>query len=314
MSVSSTVASGAKAEVRSTSRRPSRARSFLPRAVLLGLVPVALVALGGLPYYVLDLGERLRSPLHDWLKPSGRIGQSAGFLAFGLFLFLWLYPLRKRLRVLAGTGSLGKWLDAHIAAGILVPLVGAVHAAWRFTGLIGMGYGAMLVVALSGIVGRYLYVHIPRSRDGLELSRAAVADERRALVGRLVESTGIPAERIGELLRPVPLPESGQGTLAILGRMVRDDLQRRRAIRRLLAEWRREARGSGETPDRRSLRETTRLARREMALSQQIRLLEGTSRVFRHWHVAHQPFAITAFVAVVVHVVVVIALGATWIR
>ena len=55
-----------------------------------------------------------------------------------------------------------------------------------------------------------------------------------------------------------------------------------------------------------------RLARREMALTQQARLLEGTQRVFRLWHVAHRPVAIGALIAVLVHVGVVVAVGATW--
>lgn len=55
-----------------------------------------------------------------------------------------------------------------------------------------------------------------------------------------------------------------------------------------------------------------KLASREIALSQQVRMLEATQRVFRYWHVAHKPFALTALFAVVVHVAVVVALGATW--
>jgi hypothetical protein len=41
-------------------------------------------------------------------------------------------------------------------------------------------------------------------------------------------------------------------------------------------------------------------------------MLAATHRVFRFWHVAHRPVAVTALVAVVVHVVVVVAFGATW--
>ena len=311
MSVESAGALGLETPKKPATRSRS-ARPFVPRFVLVGLVPLLLVGIAGLPYYLLPLGGRLRHPYHDWLKPSGTIGQSAGFVALGLFLFLWLYPLRKKYRALAFSGSLGRWLDVHIVAGILAPIVAAMHAGWRFTGLIGMGYGAMFVVALSGIVGRYLYVHIPRSRDGLELSRAATADERRALVGELVERTGIPAARIQELLRPVPMPDAGRSLLYVLRQMVADDFQRRRAIRRLLSEWRKESAGSS-IPGKQALRATARLARREMSLSQQIRLLEGTSRIFRYWHVAHKPFAVTALLAVLIHVGVVIALGATWI-
>lgn len=73
----------------------------------------------------------MRSPLHPWLKPTGYVGQTAGLLSAGLFLFLWLYPLRKKLRWLAFTGSLGRWLDVHIVAGFAIPLLAAMHAAWQ---------------------------------------------------------------------------------------------------------------------------------------------------------------------------------------
>jgi hypothetical protein len=56
------------------------------------------------------------------------------------------------------------------------------------------------------------------------------------------------------------------------------------------------------------------LASREMSLTQQARMLDATRKVFGYWHVAHRPFALTALVAVVIHVAVVIALGATWFR
>jgi hypothetical protein len=49
-----------------------------------------------------------------------------------------------------------------------------------------------------------------------------------------------------------------------------------------------------------------------MSLTQQARMLAATQRLFRFWHVAHRPFAITALVAVLVHVGVVVAMGATW--
>lgn len=55
-----------------------------------------------------------------------------------------------------------------------------------------------------------------------------------------------------------------------------------------------------------------RLARSEMALTQQARMLAATQRVFRFWHVAHRPFAITALVAVGIHVGVAVAMGMTW--
>ena len=49
-----------------------------------------------------------------------------------------------------------------------------------------------------------------------------------------------------------------------------------------------------------------------MALAQQVALLAATHRIFRWWHVAHRPIAVTALIAVAIHVAVVVAVGATW--
>ncbi|NNE43276.1 MAG: hypothetical protein HKN12_03635, partial [Gemmatimonadetes bacterium] len=282
---------------------------FVPRAVLLCILPPVAVCLIGLPYYTAALKDRLWSPYHDWLKPSGWVGQSAGWLCFALFLFLWLYPLRKKFRFLEFTGPLGKWLDVHIIAGVLVPLIGAIHASWRFEGLIGLGYYSLLVVAASGVVGRYLYIRIPRRRGGLELSKEEIATARRELLGQIVVVTGFSAGHVESLLRPVAAPRGG--FWATLTQLVRDDFTRRRAIAHLLRDWKRRA--DAERPSPALLKRVGRLARREMALSQQIRMLDATHRVFRLWHLFHQPFAIAAFIAILIHVGVVVTLGATWI-
>jgi hypothetical protein len=288
--------------------RRSRTSAFVPlRAVLIGLVPIFAIVAWGMPYYTAPLTERLRSSYHEWLKPSGVIGLAAGFLAFALFAFLWLYPLRKRLGKARWLGPIPKWLDVHIFAGVMVPIVAALHAGFRFTGIIGLGYFAMLVVAFSGIFGRYLYQRIPRSRTGIELGREQVSSERREILGSLVESTGLDPRHLTELLQPVRMNKRF-GILGTLFQMMRDDFERRRAIRRVLRALKQQPGGSNPA----QLKRIRELARRELALGQQLRLLEGTQRIFGMWHAFHLPFAVTAFIAVAIHVTVAIVFGVTW--
>jgi len=281
------------------------------RVLLTILTLLAAISALGLPYYLLSTGARVRSPLHPWLRPTGYVGQTAGLLSMALFLFLWLYPLRKKFRWLAWSGSLGRWLDVHIVVGITIPFLAAIHAAWHFTGLIGLGYCAMLVVCLSGIVGKYLYARIPRNRSGLELSLEQVGAERATLQRHIASASGIPLETVAALLAVDARPYTGLGPLRTLGRMMSDDLERYRAARRLRSGLC-EARRRGAAVDRRVVALVLRLARHEMALSQQARMLDATQRVFRYWHVAHRPVAITALIAVLVHVVTAVALGVTW--
>lgn len=286
-----------------------RRAPFPWRTLLLATAPLVAICAVGIPYYVLPMAERVRHPMHPWLRSSGYVGQSAGFLALALMLFLWLYPVRKRYRSLGFTGPVSRWLEAHVFAALTLPLIAAIHAGWRFGGIIGLGFWAMLVVWLSGIVGRYLYTRIPRGQAGLELTRAEIVAERARMLESLARRTGLDAAALERTLAVRPARE-GAGWLGTLAQLVSDDLDRRRAaraLRRLL-----ERRGPGGGASRRAVTEAVRLARREMALAQQARLLEATRRLFRLWHVAHRPVAIGALVAVLVHVAVVVAVGATW--
>jgi hypothetical protein len=241
------------------------------------------------------------------------VGQTLGIAVFGMFLFLWLYPLRKKLGVRAAfAGPVGAWLEWHVASGLLIPWVSATHAGWRFTGLIGMGYAAMFVVYLSGLVGRYLYTRIPRRLDGVELTRDEIAAERERLLFELAAETGLPPQDVRRLVAPDSSAAHRLGPLATLRRLVADDRARRQAARRLAARWRAPRESGAPACDPAALQRALSLARREMALTQQMRMLDATRRLFRWWHAAHKPVAITALVAVVAHVMVAVAVGATW--
>jgi hypothetical protein len=287
--------------------RPPLANQRAPITIILGAL--ALINILGAPYYRLSQAERVRSPLHAFLRPSGLIGQSAGILALAIFFFLWLYPLRKKYRWLGFTGSIGKWLDIHILAAIGLPLLVAIHAGWRFEGVVGLGYYAMLVVCASGVVGRYLYIRIPRSQTGVASSREEVAAERRTLIAEIAAATGLDPFSVEHTLA-VGGPSASTGIARTLLHLLSDDITRwrlTRALRRRLKNVK-----GGQPVDRKIVDRVVALAGREISLAQQLRMLDATKRIFGYWHVLHRPFAVTALVAVVIHVAVVVAVGMTW--
>jgi hypothetical protein len=303
-------AASAGRPVQQTARQgPSLHRILL---VLLLAVPVLATVLG-LPYYLSPTSERVRSDLHAWLRPSGAVGQSFGLAGLLLFLFMWLYPLRKAFGARRGLGSVGAWMRFHTAVGLSLPLLIAVHAGWRFHGLIGLGYAAMLTVSASGIVGRYLYTRIPRSRSGLELTRDEIATRRRSLVTEIAVALALDPEEVERSLTEAVRPTAGSGLWGTLRRMVVDDFARWAAVRRLRARWS-APRGAARRMDRRVLDRALRLARDEIRYNQQLRLLDATHKVFRYWHVAHRPVSVTALLAVIIHVAVAVAMGQTWLR
>jgi len=247
--------------------------------------------------------------MHPWLKPAGYIGQSAGLVALAIFIFLWLYPLRKKFRWLAFTGTIAKWLNVHVLTALALPLLVAVHAAWRFDGVIGLGFWSMMVVWASGIVGRYLYARIPRSKAGVELTMEEIATHRKALLDEIARASGLDAKLV-ETTLAAGTPARG-GMFAPFRGAIGDGFARRRAARNLRRLWR--ARGhTHRKNDRQMVNAVLRLARREIALEQQTRMLDATHALFQYWHVLHRPVAVAALAAVFVHVAVVVALGATW--
>jgi hypothetical protein len=284
-------------------------RLFLTTLVALPVLATAI----WLPYYLAPVGQRVRHPLHELLRPSGDVGQSFGLLALALLLFLWIYPFRRMLGNARGLGSVGGWLRIHTFAGMAIPLIAAVHAGWRFTGLIGLGYFAMLIVSLSGFVGRYLYTRIPRSRTGLELTRDEIAGRRRALITEIADRLQRSPQDVERALETAARTAPVVGTLGTIRRLLSDDVVRRRAVGELRREWS-ASRPGVRSVDSKTLRQAVRLARDEIRLGQQARILETTQRFFRYWHVAHRPVAITGLLAVLIHVGVAFAMGRTWLH
>jgi hypothetical protein len=289
------------------------ARTVSPDSIALAvglLLPIG-VTLWGASYYFASAAERVRHPLHALLRPSGTLGQGFGFLGLAFFLFMWLYPLRKKLGAAFAIGSVATWMRIHTVVGLSLPLLVAVHAGWRFRGLIGLGYLAMLIVSMSGIVGRYLYGRIPRTRAGVELSREEIAGRRRALVTEISAALRLDPREVEATLAPAEPGGAVSGIGGTFRRLLGDDLSRWRAVGELKRRWRAGAARDADA-DPKVVARAIGLAREEIRLGQQLRVLDATQKVFRYWHVAHRPVSVTALIAVAVHVGVAIAMGQTW--
>ena len=167
-----------------------RVRLFVGYMIAITLV-VGIFAYG-FNYYTLGASERPFSPKHALLKPSGAIGVKLGLLGLGMFLSIFLYPLRKHWAWLGRQGSSRHWLDNHVLLGLAAPFVIALHAAFKFRGFAGIAFWIMLAVSMSGVIGRYLYGQIPRSLNAAELSLKEVQDIQAKLGEQLAEQKILP--------------------------------------------------------------------------------------------------------------------------
>ncbi len=294
------------------SERGHRLRLYLATGAAIGLV-LALTVFG-FDYYRLSPADRPFSPKHALLKPSGQIGINLGIFGVILFLIIFLYPLRKRIKWLQ-FGVSRHWLDFHVVAGLTAPVVIAFHSSFKFRGIAGMAFWIMTAVALSGIIGRYVYAQVPRSLNSAELSLKELDALEDSLTTELADQRLLSASDLQPLLR-MPSAEQVKSMPAYLAvpRMLLLDLARPLHVARL----RTRVLGWGGTllclggilpSSHREVEQVIETARRKCRLSKRIAFLSHSQRVFHLWHVIHRPFSYSFAVLALIHIGVVIALG-----
>jgi hypothetical protein len=282
--------------------------------VLVGTILLAL-AVYGFNYYTLGPAARPLSPKHDLLKPSGTIGLKLGILGMLVFMGIFLYPIRKRWPWLSKKGSARHWLDVHVLLGISGPFIIAFHSSFKFRGMAGMAFWIMTAVALSGVIGRYLYAQIPRSLSAAEMSLKESQELQARLTQQLSGQELISAADLVPLFR-LPSPERVRQlpVVVALGYMLALDCGRPFHVARLRLRTLSLGGGlltlGGILRSRNSRLETViKTARQQAALSKRILFLSRSQQVFHLWHVVHRPFSYSFAVLACIHIGAVLLLG-----
>lgn len=293
--------------------RRHRLRVRLAWAVVIAII--VTVAIYGFDYYRLSAGDRPFSPKHSQLRPGGAIGVRLGILGLSMFAALFLYPLRKRVKWLSTIGTARHWLDFHVVIGATAPIVIAFHSSFKFRGIAGMAFWIMLAVAISGIVGRYIYAQIPRSLNSAELSLKELETMERELTEQLAMQKVVSPRDLVPLFR-LPSPEyvRCKSVLLTILTMLMLDLARPFQIAWLRAKslsygGKLLALGGFLPMGNRELEDIIQLAKRKSSLSKRVVFLARTQQVFHLWHVIHRPFSYSFAVLAVLHIVVVMMLG-----
>ena len=284
-------------------------------AGIIAFLAVASIAIYGASYYVLPISERPYSDKYSMLKPGGTIGLKLGILGTVLFFIIFLYALRKLIPWLNRLGTARQWMDFHVIAGVTAPIIIAFHASFKFQGIAGVAFWIMLAVALSGVIGRYLYAQIPRSLSAAELSLSELHESEKALSEALLSQSIYPAERVNRALH-VPSAEHIRRISPIhaVVEMISLDLGmpfRLAALRRASCGFGAKMRTAGGlfSSGNSEVEQIVRLVRQKASLSKRVVFLGQTQRVFHLWHVIHRPFSYAFVVLAVIHITVVMGLG-----
>lgn len=240
-------------------------------------------------------------------------GYNLGLVGGLLMLSLLLYPLRKRLVWLERLGSMEGWFKYHMIAGITGPLLVLFHSTFRTGSLNGaMALYAMLLVALSGIIGRFIYRHIHRGLYGEHLTLADVSAELKAsaesmdsifalrpdIEPRLKAFRDFAFDNAGGLVGRVWKFLTLRWKSRRLANAIREDAKS--VLRR---QWRK--RGGDRKAFVQSYFSARERVDRYLDAVVKAAQLKVWERLFSLWHVVHVPFLYLLVFSGVVHVVAV---------
>jgi len=284
-------------------------------AWLLAAAVVLVIAGYGYDYYTLGVAQRPFSPKHELLRPSGTIGMKLGMFGVLLFFLIYLYPLRKKWGWLARQGNSRHWLDFHVVLGTTAPLIVAFHSSFKFGNIAGMAFWSMLVVTMSGFVGRYLYSQIPRGLSAAELSRKEMLEREEKLRKELAEQRATFGFSV-EALYQLPTADEVAKTPMVASLLSMFLIDFKRPFKASLVRLQQAGFGPwlfsfcGLLPTRDwKLERAIRVAQKEATLSKHILFLTRTQQVFKLWHVVHRPFSYAFAILAILHISIALFMG-----
>lgn len=250
-------------------------------------------------------------PTERYITPKRGVGYWLGIVGGSMMLLLFLYSARKRVRWLNWTGVISGWFRFHVILGVVSPLCILYHSNFRLGATnSNLALFSMLLVAGSGVVGRYIYTHVSHGLHGHRLAHEALrssADGLRALSVRFLPELVTRLEKSEQRLlvtgsRLLFLGLAKPAVLWLLTTSARWRLHRyiRSALRTAAHE------SAAIARQRARLHDTAcAYVDRRLVVTRRVAGFEVYERLFSLWQSIHVPLIFTLLVAGVVHVIAV---------
>lgn len=220
-----------------------------------------------------------------------------GWAGFSVMIVTNLYVLRKRLPIMQGKGRLDAWLDYHIFCGLFGPTLIIFHTDFKVGGLVAISFWSMMISATSGVVGRYFYVKVGRSKAVLTSN----AEQFQRKLTKVMEKVEVDLEdpvykaTQKRFFDFVGAPESDVSFLgAMKGSFFGDIRLLFFAMPKIDQDW---------PPQARKYLFGWALNQRDSLF------MEPFRRGLGYWHAFHVPFTTLMYVFAVIHIIVALVFG-----
>jgi hypothetical protein len=280
---------------------------FLIFLLAVGAAAIISLSVKGWNYYLTPMEMRPFHPEYSSMKPSGTYSIGLGIIGSVMIIVgVAIYSTRKRVRALAHLGRLSWWLEFHIFLCLVGPILVVYHTTFKAGGIAAITLWTMVSVVGSGVLGRFLYVLLPRNLNGTALTIGEIEGEIKNLSG-VLQASPIGSkliEMIDTAFAPIPRPTTMMQTVSTVLHLEMVKIQTNHNIQALITKSR---------ASQLITKQVRKAASTRASLLQKSLVLSQVERIFYFWHVIHLPFAIIMFITLGLHVAVGIALGYRWI-
>lgn len=251
-----------------------------------------------------------RISLLGLFAPGDDTGYWLGVVGSVMMLVLLSYPLRKYLRFAHGWGNIRGWFWMHIVLGVLGPLIILLHSNFQTASLnAAVALYSMLLVAGSGVVGRFIFQRINRGLHGEQTSRQDLMRkagmDREDAHSRLAFAPTV-EQRLKDFEQRELEPHAGLLHLvrAVVWLPWLQLKTYRQCVRELDTLMPRMAKSQGWTRDdlRRRRKKARQMVGRYLESVVRVAQFSSYSFLFSLWHVAHIPFVYVLVLTALIHV------------
>jgi hypothetical protein len=251
--------------------------------------------------------------LERYISPQHGLGYWLGIIGGSLMLLLLLYSARKRFHWLRWMGGIPAWFEFHMVLGVVGPILVLFHSHFSLGATnSNVALFSMLLVAGSGVVGRYIYTRLHAHLDGTadSLEQLKSVGERLRSQARSIDFLPGLLDTFDDIERRLIVPPKSAlprflhlmtGTL----RMARARHLVRRAVKLAVRRAVRAKSPSIARHAHRIAEVVRRYAYRRLDAGRRVSEYRLYARLFSFWHVLHIPLFFMLLVAGIAHVVAV---------
>ncbi len=233
-----------------------------------------------------------------WYTAEDGLGYAFGIIGSTMMLLLLLYPARKYWKPMRNIFKVHHWFRLHMVFGVWGPCFIMLHSNFNLGSLnSNIALSSMLLVAGSGLLGRYVYQKLHRGLYGEQINFADL-DSDYQLSKSQFSNVSFFTDDIQSLLYQIEEKLTQRsvslGTSLWAGRKIK------RIQRTSLKERKKYLNGENESTDKNTQDWYAGLSKLEKMANYAL-----YTRLFSLWHIFHLPIFFMMIISAIVHIFVV---------